>query len=105
MGEVPAFWRAFGPGLLGSAAIMLLTLFNGLNADLASLRHEVAREREARLGLVTRADLNAELADAEARLDALAGPAPTEVSPSPPSPSQSAGSELLAGRPADGQPG
>ena len=70
MGRVE-FWKVYGGTLLGIAAFALFTLFNSLNADLAELRRDVVREREARTGLLTRADLAAACDDPEARLAAV----------------------------------
>ena len=65
------FWKVYGGTLLGIAAFAMFTLFNSLNAELADLRHEVIREREARADLLTSADLAAACNDPEARLAAV----------------------------------
>lgn len=61
-GRVPAAVEVFGPPLLWAAAFLPLAAYNQLSTDLRALRAELAQEREARSGLVTRADLDAGLA-------------------------------------------
>lgn len=73
MGKVPAFWQVFGPALVATAGLLLLTLFHSLHSDLTELRRDLDRTREHRLALVTTAEADALLAEAEERLAALEG--------------------------------
>jgi hypothetical protein len=66
VGKARAFWQTFGPVLVGTACVLLTTLFNSPHSDLAGLRRDVVRAGEERLALAT-------TAEAEERLPAIEG--------------------------------
>lgn len=54
--QVSIFWRVFGGTLLSVVALAAITLYNNLSSNIAELRSELSREREARTGLVKKDD-------------------------------------------------
>lgn len=98
MNDVPTFWRVYGASLLGVAALGLITLFNTLTADLASLRRELAHEQEARMELATTADWDTVASDSEARLQAVEDSLGSlaKMAPSYPVPPAASSGEMLS---------
>lgn len=52
------FWRVFGGTLLSMVAIGIFTLYNNIASNIAELRSELSREREARSELVKKDEFN-----------------------------------------------
>ena len=71
--QIPEFWQTFGGTVLGILALGVMTLFNGLNANLAELRREVVELQESRSAFAAQSELDTELADAGSRLSAMEG--------------------------------
>ena len=55
------FWRVFGGTILSIAALVAITLFNNTTSAINDLRNDIAREREARGGLVKKEDVDARI--------------------------------------------
>jgi DNA repair exonuclease SbcCD ATPase subunit len=52
------FWRVFGGTILSIVALSAVTLYNNLSGGISDLRSELAREREARMALAKKEDVD-----------------------------------------------
>src|SRR5262245_32964670 len=56
--KLSIFWRVFGGTILSIAALVGITLFNNIYANITDLRTELNREREARGELIKKDEFN-----------------------------------------------
>jgi DNA repair exonuclease SbcCD ATPase subunit len=56
--KVSLFWRIFGGTILSMVTLGVLTLYNNISGNIAELRSELSREREARSELVRKDEFN-----------------------------------------------
>lgn len=57
--KISVFWRVFGGTLISVAALVAITVFNGMNGSINDLRTEVSRLNEAKAEAAKKDDLNA----------------------------------------------
>ncbi len=67
------FWRVFGGTILSMVALGFLTLYNNISANIAELRNELNREREARADLVKKDEFNTRTSTQYERIRSLEG--------------------------------
>ncbi|MFO0824343.1 MAG: hypothetical protein U0792_14720 [Gemmataceae bacterium] len=69
--NVSLFWRVFGGTILSMVALGALTLYNSISSNIAELRAELSREREARAELVKKDEFNTRTTSQYERIRAL----------------------------------
>lgn len=69
--QVSVFWRVFGGTILSMVALGTITLYNNIAGNIAELRTELSREREARAELVKKDEFNTRLSNQYERVRAL----------------------------------
>ncbi len=71
--KLSIFWRVFGGTILSIAALVSITLYNGISSSIAELRNELNREREARAELVKKDEFNSRTTSQYERMRSLEG--------------------------------
>lgn len=71
--KMSLFWRVFGGTILSIAALVAITLFNNTTTAINDLRNDIAREREARGGLVKKEEVDARIKTQYDRIRAVEG--------------------------------
>lgn len=71
--KLSIFWRVFGGTILSMVAIGMFTLYNSIASNLAELRSELSREREARADLVKKDEFNARTSSQYERIRSFEG--------------------------------
>jgi len=71
--KISLFWRVFGGTILSIAALVAITLFNNTTSTINDLRNDIAREREARAGMVKKEDVDARMKSQYDRIRTVEG--------------------------------
>lgn len=69
--QMSLFWRVFGGTILSMITLGTITLYNNVSSNIAELRAELNREREARAELVKKDEFNARSTSQYERIRAL----------------------------------
>jgi hypothetical protein len=69
--QMSLFWRVFGGTILSMITLGTITLYNNISSNLAELRTELNREREARAELVKKDEFNNRMTTQYERIRAL----------------------------------
>jgi hypothetical protein len=59
--RISVFWRVFGGTLLSIAALVVITVYQGISSTLNELRNDMARINEARADLIKKDEFNSRL--------------------------------------------
>jgi len=71
--KMSLFWRVFGGTILSIVALGSITLYNGLSSNIAELRSELNRERDARAELVKKDEFNSRTSNQYERMRSFDG--------------------------------
>ncbi|HVL11678.1 MAG TPA: hypothetical protein VM529_03885, partial [Gemmata sp.] len=71
--RVSLFWRVFGGTILSMVTLGAITLYNSISSNIAELRAELSREREARTELVKKDEFNSRTTTQYERIRSLDG--------------------------------
>jgi archaellum component FlaC len=71
--KVSLFWRVFGGTILSMIALGTITLYNSISSNIAELRNELNREREARSELVRKDEFNSRTSNQYERIRSFDG--------------------------------
>ena len=71
--KMSLFWRVFGGTILSIVALGSITLYNGVSSNIAELRGELNREREARAELVKKDEFNTRTSNQYERMRSFDG--------------------------------
>jgi hypothetical protein len=71
--KMSLFWRVFGGTILSIVALGSITLYNGMSSNIAELRSELNREREARAELVKKDEFNSRTSNQYERMRSFEG--------------------------------
>ncbi|VTT97218.1 unnamed protein product [Gemmataceae bacterium] len=69
--QMSLFWRVFGGTILSMVALGTITLYNSITSNIAELRGELSREREARAELVKKDEFNSRMTSQYERIRGL----------------------------------
>ena len=69
--RISLFWRVFGGTLLSIAALVVITIYNGMSTSISELRTELYRERDARAELIKKDEFNTRTTNIYERIRAL----------------------------------
>jgi uncharacterized protein (DUF3084 family) len=69
--QMSLFWRVFGGTILSMITLGTITLYNNISSNIAELRSELSREREARAELIRKDEFNSRMTTQYERIRAL----------------------------------